>query len=59
MYKIQYLTSEPYAICTYLDKNGNPKKIVRAFASAHACSRAKDMFKVPEKNPVQNGILVL
>ena len=59
MYKIQYLESEPYAICTYLDKNGNPKKKVRAFASAHACSCAEDMFKVPAKNPVKNGILVL
>ena len=59
MYKIQYLTSEPYAICTYLDKNGNPKKEVRAFVPAQACSFAEDMFKVPAKNPVQNGTLVL
>ena len=59
MYKIQYLTSEPYAICTYLDKNGNPKNEVRAFVPAQACSFAEDMFKVPAKNPVQNGTLVL
>ena len=59
MYKIQYLVSEPYAICTYLDKNGNPKKEVRAFVPSQACSSAEDMFKVPAKNPVQNGTLVL
>lgn len=59
MYKIQYLVSEPYAICTYLDKNGNPEKKVRAFVPAQACSFAEDMFKVPAKNPVQNGTLVL
>ena len=30
-------------------------------SSAHeqACSCAEDMFKVPAKNPVKNGILVL
>ena len=59
MYKIQYLTSEPYAICTYLDKNGNPKNKVRAFVPAEACSFTEDMFKVPAKNPVENGTLVL
>ena len=59
MYKIQYLTSEPYAICTYLDKNGNPKNKVRAFVPAHVGSSAEDMFKVPAKNPVENGTLVL
>lgn len=59
MYKIRYLVSEPYAICTYLDKNGNPKKEVRAFVSAEAYSCPEDMFKVPAKNPVQDGQLIL
>ena len=59
MYKIRYLVSEPYAICTYLDKNGNPKKEVRAFVSAEAYSFPEDMFKVPAKNPVQDGQLIL